>query len=78
MSKAPTDYDELVADNRRLRLDKRDLIASRERCRKALAWFIQSYGQAPRLIPGQNDGHVASYQAAVEALARIDEKVEPK
>lgn len=64
MSKAPTDYDELVADNRRLRMDKRDLIASRERCRKALTLNAA--------------GHPSAQDAMAEALARIDEKVEPK
>lgn len=68
MSKAPTDYDELVADNRRLRLNARDLIASRERCRKALQFYASMEG-------GESyDGG----RAASEALARIDEKVEPK
>lgn len=63
MSKAPTDYDELVADNRRLRLDKRDLIASRERCRKALRSCVDVGIGGPLVV---------------EALKRIDEKVEPK
>lgn len=62
MSKAPTDYDELVADNKRLRLDKRDLIASRERCRKALTQIMSGDGD-PVII-------------AQDALARIDEKQE--
>lgn len=64
MSKAPTDYDELVADNRRLRLQARDLIASRERCRKALRFYSSG---------GADNG-----DAANEALNRIDEKVAPQ
>lgn len=93
MPKEPTDYDELVADNKRLRLNARDLIASRERCRKALAFYadLTRYdGPNQRLPDGESDPYTPANMGyrmdvirdlgkiARDALERIDEKQEPK